>query len=212
LFKVRSWRFGAFDNDQNNREGFLNMNQLTQSLEREGSSRFVFLSRSFAFLARTSVARWAAIPLRLIVGYGFMEHGFAKLSKGPEVFAGILHAIGVPAPHFMAWLTILTELFGGLAILLGGFVTVVSIPTAILLLVAIFTVHLPNGFSSIKLVAVTAQGAQFGPVGYEVDLLYLACLAGLVLGGAGPFALDAFLQKSINGEKVQDRESAVSLR
>ena len=75
---------------------------------------------------------------------------------------------------------------------------------AILLFVAIFTLHLPNGFSSIKLVAVTADGAQFGPVGPEVNLLYLACLAGLVLGGAGPFALDAVLQKSRDAKKLQD--------
>ena len=101
----------------------------------------------------------------------------------------------------MAWLSILTELFGGLAILVGGFVTLVSIPMAILLFVAIFTLHLPNGFSSIKLVAVTADGAQFGPVGSEVNLLYLACLAGLVLGGAGPFAL--VLQKSRDAKKLQ---------
>ena len=103
----------------------------------------------------------------------------------------------------MAWLNILTELFGGLAILVGGFVTLVSIPMAILLFVAIFTLHLPNGFSSIKLVAVTADGAQFGPVGSEVNLLYLACLAGLVLGGAGPFALDAVLQKSRDAKRLQ---------
>jgi putative oxidoreductase len=45
-----------------------------------------------------------------------MEHGFAKLSKGPEAFAAILHAFGVPAPHLMAWLSILTELIGGLAV------------------------------------------------------------------------------------------------
>ena len=51
-----------------------------------------------------------------------MQHGFAKLSKGPEAFAAILHAIGVPAPHLMAWLTILVEVFGGLAVLLGAFV------------------------------------------------------------------------------------------
>ena len=43
------------------------------------------------------IARWAPVPLRLIVGYGFMEHGFAKLGRGPEAFADILHAIGVPA-------------------------------------------------------------------------------------------------------------------
>ncbi len=46
-----------------------------------------------------------------------MEHGFAKLSKSPDAFAAILHALAVPAPHFMAWVTILIELFGGLAIL-----------------------------------------------------------------------------------------------
>src|SRR5215813_11629164 len=62
------------------------MNQLAQSLEREGSSRFVLFSRGLAFLARSSVAVWSAVPVRLIVGYGFMEHGFAKLSKGPEAF------------------------------------------------------------------------------------------------------------------------------
>jgi putative oxidoreductase len=131
----------------------------------------------------------------LIVGYGFVEHGLAKIARGPESFAAILQALGVPAPHFMAWVSILTELLGGLAFLVGGLVTLASVPMAMLLLVAIFTVHLPNGFSSVKLVAVTAAGPQFGPVGYEVNLLYLACLAALVFGGAGPFSLDSFLKK-----------------
>jgi len=94
------------------------------------------------------------------------------------------------------WITILTELLGGLAILLGAFVSLVSLPMAALLLVAIFTVHLPYGFSSIKLMAVTATGAQFGPPGYECDLLYLACLAALVLGGSGPLAIDGLLRKN----------------
>jgi putative oxidoreductase len=131
----------------------------------------------------------------LIVGYGFVEHGLAKIARGPESFAAILQTLGVPAPHFMAWVSILTELLGGLAFLVGGLVTLASVPMAMLLLVAIFTVHLPNGFSSVKLVAVTAAGPQFGPVGYEVNLLYLACLAALVFGGAGPFSLDSFLKK-----------------
>jgi len=146
-------------------------------------------------LAGPSVAVWAPIPLRLIVGYGFMEHGFAKLSKGPEVFAAILHAIGVPAPHLMAWITILTELIGGLAVLLGAFVPLVSLPMAGLLFVAMLSVHLPYGFSSIKLLSVTSGRAQFGPPGYEVDLLYLACLAALVFGGSGPMAIDNYLRK-----------------
>jgi len=145
-----------------------------------------------------AAARWAPVPLRLIVGYGFMEHGFAKLARGPEAFATILHAIGVPAPHLMAWSTILIEVLGGLAAILGAFVTLVSVPMAVVLLVAIFTVHLPYGFSSIKLMAVTAAGAQFGPPGYETDVLYLACLAALVLGGSGPLAVDGLIRKRMN--------------
>jgi putative oxidoreductase len=127
-------------------------------------------------LPRSAVNGWPLIPLRLIVGYGFMEHGFAKLAKGPDAFANILQTIGVPAPHFMACSTVLVEIIGGLAVILGAFVTLASLPMAAVLLVAMFTVHLPYGFSSIKLKAVTAAGAQFGPPGYEVDLLYLACL------------------------------------
>ena len=164
------------------------MNELRQSSQGEGNSRF-------AFLQGPLLSRWAPIPLRLIVGYGFMEHGFAKLSKGPENFAAILHVIGVPAPHLMAWLTILTELIFGLAVLLGAFVTLVSLPLAVLLFVAIFTVHLPYGFSSIKLTSVMAGQAQFGPPGYECNLLYLACLAALVFGGSGPMAIEDYLGK-----------------
>jgi putative oxidoreductase len=145
------------------------------------------------------LARWAPIPLRLIVGYGFMEHGYAKLARGPEGFATILHAIGVPMPHMMAWATVLIEVFGGLAVLLGAFVTLASLPMAAILLVAMFSVHLRYGFSSIKLVAVTAAGAQFGPPGYETDLLYLACLAALVLGGPGPLAADDWMRKKTAG-------------
>jgi len=142
-----------------------------------------------------ALARWAPIPLRLIVGYGFMQHGFAKLSKGPEAFAIVLHTIGVPAPHLMAWLTILVEVFGGLAILLGAFIHLASLPMATVLLVAMFTVHLPYGFSSIKLMSVTAGRAQFGPPGYECDLLYLACIAALAIGGSGPMAIDNFRRR-----------------
>jgi putative oxidoreductase len=129
----------------------------------------------------------------LIVGYGFVAHGYAKVMKGPDLFAASLHALGVPAPDLMAWLTIASELAGGLAVLIGAFVPLVSVPLAAILLVAAVTVHLRYGFSSIKLLAVTAAGPQFGPPGYETDLLYLAGLATLVLGGSGPFAVDQLL-------------------
>jgi putative oxidoreductase len=134
--------------------------------------------------------RWSPLPLRLIVGYGFMAHGYAKILKHPENFAAILHALAVPLPHLMAWATIVIELLGGFAILIGAFVPLVTVPMIVVLLVATFTVHIQFGFTSIKLMAVTANGPQFGPPGYETDLLYVAALLALVFGGSGPFALD----------------------
>lgn len=152
------------------------------------------------------VRGWAAIPLRLIVGYGFLAHGYAKLSHGASHFAGILHALGVPAPELAAWATIGVEVAGGAAVLAGALVPIASVPMAAVLAVAIFTVHVPYGFSSIKLQGVTASGAQFGPPGFETPLLYLACLAALVLGGSGPLAVDGVRSFRIRDQRSQEQE------
>ena len=152
------------------------------------------MNRSFMFGSKLqqTLAKYAAVPLRLIAGYGFLAHGMAKWSKGPEAFAAILQAAHVPAPHVMAWVTILTEILCGLAILLGAFVALVSVPAIVLLVVAIVTVHLPYGFSSIKLLKIVDGRAQFGPPGYECDLLYIACIVTLVLCGPSPWSVDAY--------------------
>ncbi len=147
------------------------------------------------FLNKGSWGKWALLPLRLIIGYGFMAHGWAKWSKGPEGFGQLLQQIGVPLPELTAWMVILLELFGGLAILAGAFVAIVSVPLVMSMLVAMFTVHLAYGFSSIKLMGITGSGPQFGTPGYEVNLLYLAGLLTLVLGGAGPFSVDRVLAR-----------------
>ena len=139
---------------------------------------------------RAAFRQWAALPLRLIVGYGFIAHGYAKVMNGPDRFAASLHALGVPAAHSMAWMTIGLELLGGLAVLVGAWIPLVSLPLSVILSVAAITVHLPYGFSSIKLREVTAAGPHLGPPGYQTDLLYIAALATLVLGGSGPFAFD----------------------
>ncbi|HZC43989.1 MAG TPA: DoxX family protein [Acidobacteriaceae bacterium] len=167
----------------------------------------ILSSISPIFLNHASLARWAPIPLRLIIGFGFMQHGYAKLTKGPDAFANILHLMGVPAPHLMAWLTILVELVGGLAVFVGAFVALVSLSMTVVLLVAIFTVHLPYGFSSIRLIAITPTGAKFGPVGYECSLLYLAGIAALVLGGPGPLSIDGFLSKRRTFDSSKDQSS-----
>ncbi|HEY1608431.1 MAG TPA: DoxX family protein [Paraburkholderia sp.] len=140
------------------------------------------------------LASMAPLPVRLIIGYGFIAHGCAKIAKNPDHFAAILHALGVPFPHLMAWATIAVELGGGLAILLGAFVPLITIPMIVVLLVATFTVHVQFGFTSIKLMSVANGVPQFGPPGYETDLLYIAGLMTLVFAGSGPFAVDAVLK------------------
>jgi putative oxidoreductase len=142
--------------------------------------------------ARAKLAPYAAVPLRLIVGGGLLAHGLAKWHRGPEAFSAILHALGVPSPLLMAWLTIATELLSGIAILIGAFVSLISIPSIILLTVAVFTVHLPYGFSSIKLLGVSNGMAQLGPPGYECNLLYIASIVALALIGPTPWSVDSY--------------------
>jgi putative oxidoreductase len=142
---------------------------------------------------RAKFAPYAPIVLRLIVGYGFLAHGLAKWSRGSAAFAGILQATGVPLPHLMAVVTIATEIGSGIAFLIGAFVPLVSIPAIILLLAAIFTVHLPYGFLTIKLMSVNNGRAQFGPPGYECTLLYIACIVALALTGPTRWSVDQYL-------------------
>jgi putative oxidoreductase len=137
----------------------------------------------------TAPSGWHALPLRLMVGFGFMQHGYAKLARGPDAFISILHAMGMPFADLLGWATIGIELLGGLLVLLGAVIPLAAIPMLVVLIVATVTVHLPNGFSSIKLLSYDAMGAHFGQPGYETDLLYAAGLLALCLGGAGPWAL-----------------------
>jgi putative oxidoreductase len=139
--------------------------------------------------------QWAPLPLRLIIGYGFMAHGWAKLSRGPAGFARLLEQIGAPLPEATAWVSTFVEILGGVAILTGAFVAVVSIPLIVMMVVAMFTVHLRYGFSAIDTIGLIADGPQFGPPGIEVNLLYIGGLLALSLGGAGAFSIDRLLAR-----------------
>ena len=143
-----------------------------------------------------AMKEWSLVPLRLLIGFGFAAHGVAKLSHGPEKFGTILAALGVPFPHTMAWITSLVELIGGVLVMAGAFLLPVSLPLIVVMLTAMFTVHLRYGFSSIKLLSANATGATFGPPGYEVDLLYIVGMITLVLAGPGTFSVDRYRHRS----------------
>jgi putative oxidoreductase len=137
----------------------------------------------------------APLILRLIIGFGFMAHGWAKLSRGPEAFAHLLASLHLPMPHLFAWLSVFTELAGGIAILLGMFTSIVAVSLIGTMLVAMFTIHIHYGFSAVKTIGLTAQGPVFGPPGYEINLVYIAGLMALLLLGSGRFSIDALIIK-----------------
>jgi putative oxidoreductase len=159
---------------------------------------------------RAALARWTALPLRLIVGGGFMVHGFLKLGRGVGVFAAALAGLHIPAPDFMAWCTVVIEVVAGAAVFAGAFVTAMSLPMVAVLLVAIVEVHWQYGFSSIKFLAVTAEGLQFGKPGVECDLLYLAAIAALWVCGPDPWSFDHWRGRARGGGQpvTASREAA----
>lgn len=125
---------------------------------------------------RTAPA-WSLTILRVVVGLIFVMHGYPKLFAGGmpgtiEMFG----QLGIPLPVVAAWLVAILETVGGLALILGIFVTPVAILLGIHMLTGIFLVHLPNGFYVIG----PGQG------GFEFNLLLIAALITLITLGPGP--------------------------
>ncbi len=129
---------------------------------------------------------------RFILGFGFVYHGFPKLfvPAEREAFVGMLGTIGVPQPGLMAWAIGALEFVGGLALIAGAFVVIFGSLLTLNMLVAVFTVHLPQGFNFMHITGMTETGPTFGMPGYEVPLLYVAGLLVIVFGGAGALSVD----------------------
>lgn len=154
--------------------------------------------------------RWAPIPLRLVLGFGFAYHGFPKLtSQGHQEFAGMLEGIGVPTPGLMAWGVGIFEIVAGLALIAGAFVALFSLLGIAEMLVAMFAVHWSAGFNFMNVTGATEQGPVFGVPGYEVNLLYIAGFLALALGGAGVWSVDQARKGSdeaVTRERPRERE------
>lgn len=150
-----------------------------------------------AIVGKEKISEWAPVALRLVIGIGFMMHGWAKFHRGPDKFAGVLAWMDVPFPHFSAWLVTLVELFGGFAMVIGAFVTIISIPLFAIHIVAMIGVHWKFGFSSVNTIGLTQNGPQFGPPGYEINLLYMTGMLAIVLGGgAGAWSIDRWRDRA----------------
>ena len=119
--------------------------------------------------------------LRLILAYGFYEPAKMKWSDIGSV-AEWFGSLGIPLPTLQAYMAASTEALGVLLLTLGFATRLISIPLIVVMIVAILTVHLGNGFSA-------------GDNGFEIPLYYMLMLLVLVAHGAGKFSVDHFLYK-----------------
>ncbi|MEE8595679.1 MAG: DoxX family protein, partial [Gemmatimonadota bacterium] len=127
--------------------------------------------------------RLGQMILRIVLGVIFVAHGAATLfgDGGPGGLAGFLGSLGVPVPILAAWLVTLLEFVGGMFLIVGLFVLPTAILLAVHMLLGIILVHAQNGFY------VVGPGTN----GVEFNLLLIAGLLSLLLGGPGLAAVDS---------------------
>ena len=126
----------------------------------------------------------ALLLLRLASAMAFLYHGAAILfgafgGPGPEKFAGFMHM-----PVSVGYLVGLAQFAGGLAMLIGAFIRVAAVCLIIVMLGAIFLVHLPHGFD------ITRGGLEYA-------LTQLLVAFALLLTGPGAYSLAASLPASL---------------
>ncbi len=116
---------------------------------------------------------------RLAVAYGFYEPAMQKWSD-IDAIATWFASIGIPLPTLNAYLSASTEILGVILLTLGLFTRLISIPLMVVMVVAITTVHIANGFSA-------------GNNGFEIPMYYMLFLGIFASFGAGKFSLDYLL-------------------
>lgn len=125
---------------------------------------------------------YTSLPLRLVLGVIFLVHGYVKLFGGIGETTTFFTSLGIPLEGFFAYLVGILEFFGGILLILGVLVKVVSVLLIIDMVVATLLVHLPKGFFISK-------------GGYEFTLALLAGLVTLTFLGPGKFSLQKAFKK-----------------
>lgn len=118
--------------------------------------------------------------LRLVLAYGFFTPAKMKLNDVGAI-ADWFESMNYPLPTLSAYLATFTEAAGVILLLLGLGTRLISIPLTGVMLVAIFTVHIGNGFNA-------------GDNGFEIPLYYMMMLLVLLVYGGGKFSFDYFIR------------------
>lgn len=137
----------------------------------------------------TTNAGWGITFIRIITGIVFMMHGSQKLfgafgGGGIEGTAGFMTSLGLEPAILMAFLAGVCEFFGGLFLIFGLLTRFAAIATAIVATVALFTVHINNGFF-------------MSNNGFEFILVLLVNSLVLIFEGSGKLGIDKAIHNNI---------------
>jgi putative oxidoreductase len=133
---------------------------------------------------------WSLTINRCVLAFVMLPHGAQKLlglfggygfSPTMAFFTDTMHL-----PAVIAFLVIIAESFGSLGLLLGAGSRVAAFGISMVMIGAVLTAHLPNGFF------MNWFGNQKGE-GFEYHLLALGLAIPVLLQGGGLFALDKLL-------------------
>ena len=129
-------------------------------------------------MAKNQLNQWSLALLRVVLGYVFAYHGYLKLFA-PGIFSGTVKffaSIGIPFALYAALVVAVVEFAGGLFLIFGLLTRLSASLLIIDMLVALFKVHLKNGF-------LVGQG------GYELVIVLIAGLVVVFACGAGRLAI-----------------------
>ncbi|MGG7037011.1 MAG: DoxX family protein [Flavobacterium sp.] len=130
---------------------------------------------------------WTGVVTRLTVGIMLLPHGAQKLLGmfGGHGFSGTMDFFtnAMHLPWLIAFLVIVTEFFGSLSLIAGFAGRFWSAAVIILMIGAIFTVHIPNGFF------MNWDGTQKGE-GFEFHLLVIGLCLATLINGSGKCSID----------------------
>jgi putative oxidoreductase len=133
-----------------------------------------------------TMAKLKDIPLlllRLVLAYGFYTPAMKKLGNIDGIIKWF-EKMEIPAPALNAYLATFTEVLGVILLVLGLGTRYIAIPLIITMLVAIFTVHLDNGFLAAK-------------NGFQIPFYFIIMLITLLINGSGKISLDYLIGKKI---------------
>jgi len=122
------------------------------------------------------------LAMRLVLAWGFWNPAIMKW-KNIDGIADWFGQMGYPLPTLNAYMAATTELVGAVLLFLGIGTRLISIPLMVVMLVAIFTVHLANGFDA-------------GSNGFEIPLYYLIMLLALMVYGPGKYSVEGILRRA----------------